>query len=452
MRVLDFKETGWRRLLDDIENGLIIPIIGEELLVVKHGEAEIPLYYWLAKELAIRLNVEIEHIQPLNISEVIYEYQNIRGYDPTLPYYEIFDILRTGNFQIPESLRKLSELPFRLYLTTTIDNYLERAINEFRFNGESRVKSFSFVTSGVVEDIPHQLNTPIVYHIFGESNTIPSYVATEDDLLKFCQKWYNPDKRPSVLNAYLKDGNRYYMLLGCNFQNWLARFFLFGLKHETLFDSNARRDFIADKDSKNDTALAIFLSRCNTEVYPNGNAFDFLKELHNRWQERRKKAAKPFVRETESKRDFIEGSIFLSYASEDKEYAKHIYSELNNLGIDVWFDEKKLESGERYKEVIIKNIQDSSFFIPLITRNTATNNRRFFRFEWNEAIADSKFRTKKMPFIMPIIQGELNKLEIPQEFSEFHVTWINDEDSLKTFATRCQQLLRKYRLTLNSSL
>lgn len=450
MRSIDFKETRWRRLLDDIENGLVIPIIGDELLIVKKEGVEISLYHWLAKQLASRLEVDFDDHQTFSVSDVIYNYQKIRGCDPTLPYYEIFDILKSADFQIPESFKILAELPIRLFLTTTIDNYLERAINEYRFNGEKNVKSISFAKSGVVEDIPNQIIKPIVYHIFGESNTISSYVATEDDLLEFCQKWYDPERKPKILNSYLKDSKRYYMLLGCNFQNWLARFFLYGLKHETLFDSSARRDFIADKESKNDNALAIFLSRCNTEIFPNGNAFDFLNELGIRWQERKKNLSSSKAEEIGYQNDFKPSSVFLSYASEDKDIAKQICDELNKVGIDVWFDENKLESGEHFKEVIVKNIQDSSFFIPLITENTSTNIRRFFRFEWNEAIAESKFRSKEIPFIIPIIYDHLNNLQIPTEFQDFHVIRINDKAGLQSFANTCQQHLRKYRLTKKS--
>lgn len=98
----------------------------------------------------------------------------------------------------------------------------------------------------------------------------------------------------------------------------------------------------------------------------------------------------------------------------------------------------------------MKNIQDSSFFIPLITENTSTNIRRFFRFEWNEAIAESKFRSKEIPFIIPIIYDHLNNLQIPTEFQDFHVIRINDKAGLQSFANTCQQHLRKYRLTKKS--
>jgi hypothetical protein len=453
MKSVEFKETNWKRLLDEIENGQIIPIIGDELLVVSVNGKETLLYQWLARELASRLDVDYDQNTAINISGVIYEYQNKHGADPTQPYYEIYDLLRNAKFDIPESLKTLAQiLPLKLFLTTTIDNYFEKALNEYRFNGENKTKSITFSKNGFVDDIPSSSTETIVYHMFGRSNTLSTYVATEEDLLEFCQKWHNPDRRPPILSSVLKEREKYYMLLGCNFSNWLARFFLYGVKSETLFDPNARRGVIADRDSKNDEALTIFLSRCNTILYNNGNAIEFITELGRRWKERllerNEEKAESIHEKDNDQEGFIHDSIFISYASEDIETAKKISTALSNAGLDIWFDKYQLESGDFYEKKIEKNIQNSVFFIPILSKNTISYQRRFFQLEWHLAISEMRYRPAVIPFILPLAIDDTNENEslIPDEFKKLHWARINSENSLPEFVTFCKQRVRSVRL------
>jgi hypothetical protein len=442
-----FKENSWRRLLDEIENGQIIPIIGPELLQVEIKGVVCPLYDWLAKELALRLDVKFEQKAQFDISDVIYRHRTLYGANCDLaqPYYEIYDILRSTQLNIPEALRTLASIKsLNLFITTTFDNLMEKALQDCR----SQMTSLSFLKSGTIEDLPLQQNNPIVYHMFGKVNTLPTYVATEEDLLEFTQKWN--ERRPPRLSSILKDKDKYFMLLGCSYENWLTRFFLYGVKSESLFDPHARRGVIADNQSKNDEGLMFFLSRCNANLYTNGGATEFVHELGRRWKERNSDivplSPKTIIHKGEIE-EFIQGSIFLSYASEDKELARQVRSALENEGVDVWFDEKKLESGDRYQETIAQNIRKSSFFIPLITPNTLTHERRFFRFEWSEAIYDMSFRPSDLPFVLPLISGTVEDSEplIPKEFKQVHWTRICKDSDITEFASFCKQKIRNYR-------
>jgi hypothetical protein len=446
MKPNEFKETNWNRLIDEIEKGQIIPIIGPELLSVDVDGKSVYLYDWLAAELASRLEIDIQGKEDMDISDIIYQYRSRGGFntDPTQPYYDLYDILRHATFNIPEALKLLAGIDkLTLFLSTTFDNYMEKALIEYRGKQPS-VKSLSFAKSGIIEDIPAQYNGSIVYHIFGKVNNLPTYVVTEEDLLEFCQKWFDPERRPSRLNAILKDKDKYFMLLGCSFENWLTRFFLYGMKSETLFDPKARKGVIADNKSAEDEHLAFFLSRCNSNLYSSGNAIEFIKELSKRWNEREK--TEIIESNEQHTEQFIEGSVFLSYAGEDKDLARQIHDALEKAGIDVWFDEKNLESGDKYKEKIVQNIRKSSFFIPLITHNTITPERRFFRFEWSEAIADMSYRPGEIPFIIPLIKGEVSESEplIPKEFKQLHWTRIDDTNSIDDFTAKCKQSVRTY--------
>lgn len=451
MKPNEFKENSWRRLLDEIERGQIIPIIGPELLTISVNGESMYLYDWLALELARRLDIDFPTDKNFDISDVIYQYKSTasNNYDPTQPYYEIYDIMRDVSFDIPESLKILAGIEkFTLFISTTFDDYMEKALRECR-GEQAHVKSLSFAKSGKIVDITLPINNPTVYHMFGKVNTLPTYVVTEEDLLEFYQKWYDPAVRPPHLNSVLKEKEKYYMLLGCSFENWLTRFFLYGVKSESLFDPNARKGVIADCKSADDQQLAFFLSRCNTNLYTSGNAIEFIKELGKRWSER--PIPKGIINIKDHDPQFIDGSVFLSYANEDIELAKQIKTRLEKDGVDVWFDEKNLDSGDRFQEIIVQNIRKSTLFIPLITKNTITPERRFFRLEWSEAIADMNFRPKEIPFIMPLLQGNVSVEEplLPKEFKQLHWTKIDDLKSLDEFSSKCRQILRNYRRTIN---
>ena len=63
-------------------------------------------------------------------------------------------------------------------------------------------------------------------------------------------------------------------------------------------------------------------------------------------------------------------AIFLSYASQDAEVARHIADALHSAGLDVWFDQSELRGGDAWDLSIRKRIKDCSLFVPVISKNT----------------------------------------------------------------------------------
>lgn len=440
MKPIQFKETLWNRLLDAIEQGNIVPIVGPELLTVKFGNKEILLNHWLASELARRLEIDLDDEDaPPTLTEVVCRYQSQPGSDSSEPYYEVFDILRNANFDVPEPLLALARItPLKTFFTTTVDNLLELALQQTR--GSASVLSFS--DSGSVEDLSTMPTSGTVFHLFGKVNTLPTFVLTEDDLLKFSQKWMDPERRPRKIASLLKNRNMHLMMLGCGFENWLARFFLYGLRSESLFDPQAQKGLIADHRSANDPDLATFLSRCNANLYPGGGAVDFVAELGRRWSERHPTpipAPKPPEPQQAAK-----NAIFISYASEDKEIARCVRDALDDVGIDTWFDERRLEGGDEFKGVIVQNIKSSSFFVPIVTRSTLTPEHRFFQFEWTTAIESAKFRPSGHPFILPLVTQDIGVDDdlVPPAFRELHWNRFMGPEEIPEFARQCQQKVR----------
>ncbi|OIP53328.1 MAG: hypothetical protein AUK31_01655 [Fibrobacteres bacterium CG2_30_45_31] len=440
----EFKETLWRMLLSEIERGHIIPIVGPELLMVEVDGKSILLYDWLAKQLAESLEIDlINGTGKHDLSEIIYKYRFLPRGKPADPYNEVFDILDGMSFPVPEPLRILASIePLRIFLTTTVDRLLEKALEESR----GQVSSLSFSCSGPVEDIASEEKKSVVFHMFGKADpvpTLPTFVLTEDDLLKFSYNWNDPDRRPPRLSSILQNRQTCLMMLGCSYENWLARFFLYGLRQGSLFEYIPPRELIADDHSVLDPDFLCFLSRCNADLYPNGDAVAFVRELGKRWREKH-----PQGFQTQSlsatKKDPEKKAVFLSYASEDKTIARQTRDALEAEGVDVWFDEKKLESGDQYEGVIAQNIQDASFFVPIVTPNTLIQQRRFFHFEWNKAIEEAKFRPVGIPFILPLVSGDIDvdNMLIPEAFRKVHWSRFCSPDNLGFFVSECRQKVR----------
>src|SRR5262245_30617939 len=87
-----WSERDWDHLLDDIRDGEVIPIVGEELYTIPGPDgSEIALYHAAAERLAKHLSLELpsggELARPLN--EVMCAYlrdEKARGSEPDLGY------------------------------------------------------------------------------------------------------------------------------------------------------------------------------------------------------------------------------------------------------------------------------------------------------------------------------------------------------------------------------
>lgn len=121
---------------------------------------------------------------------------------------------------------------------------------------------------------------------------------------------------------------------------------------------------------------------------------------------------------------FGNGSVFISYATEDRAAANHLYEEMRSIGLPVWLDIKALQAGEEWAAGIESNLRNCSIFIPLITAaSDTTDETRYFRQEWTLALklkADSGLDILILPVQVSPVSRDSSK--IPQEFRKLH--WI----------------------------
>ena len=79
-------------------------------------------------------------------------------------------------------------------------------------------------------------------------------------------------------------------------------------------------------------------------------------------------------------------AVFLSYASQDAEAARHICDALQAMSVEVWFDQSALRGGDAWDASIRRQIKDCALFVPIISANTQAREEGYFRREWNLAV------------------------------------------------------------------
>lgn len=408
-------ESGWARLLEEIDKGNVIPVLGQELFTLTVEGREVPLREYILQKMRERLGVEDE---VSDFAELSYGY-NMRAWDriQSEPYYETTRILQEISGLEVEFLPELQELlsieKFRLVLSTSFDDMALKAMESFW--GKGKVKRLSYEKRSCKEDID-DLSKPCLYQMFGKASAVPhEFVLTEDDLLEFLHYWLDENYRPKRLSNVLRE--KYLLVIGCNYPNWLFRFFFHSLKFSSRSSAADKVGMLAD--SRLDKNLVDFLARMNAGVYDDARAF--IRELVKRW--------KTFQGVGDKK------EIFISYASEDFEQARKIAETFQELGVAVWFDKKSLEPGDAYEAMIKQNIQESKIFVPVLSRSVVNCGRRFFKREWKWANDELELRFPEK-FIYPVVIDDVNLEDSSlQIFSKFHTANLREgqdwENSLR---------------------
>ncbi len=314
--------------------------------------------------------------------------------------YDLNDVICNSAWPVPEALLQLAEITdFPLYLTTTIDHLLETAL--LRARGEEwapQVVAFNRGGRALDTDLPRDFapsRRPAIFYFFGRTCTDrDGFAATEDALIEFSWALIDQNYAPNNLYDFLR--NKTLLLLGCNFPDWLDRFFIHALTRKP--EARIVVMYVSETPM---AGLYDFLRRKKEKARPPviGSPVAFVAELHRRW--RMSKGYRPTAEA--SKR----GAVFISYAREDLASAKAIRAQLEAAYIDTWMDESGLEPGEEFKPVIRENIEKASFFVALISGSLdlqgANRLGRFVLREWKWAEDTAQERHTDDCFLQPVV-------------------------------------------------
>jgi hypothetical protein len=420
---------------------------------VESNGQTVPLYQLLAARLAERLKVDGEPSQLATLNQVALRYLE-RGEDLERVYSALKAVMPAdAELPVPEPLLKLARIePLKLFVSTTFDNLLERAINQVRFEGKPKTKviAYSYQKPSDLPSALGDLQEPTVFKLMGRLSAVAfEYAVTEEDVLEFVHSLQSHDRAPKALFDELT--RNHVLIIGSGFSDWLARFFIRLPQNDHLWMARGNT-IIADQRTLEDGALRDFLRLFNkrTRVYQAGAAA-FVEELAARWHPQRESEAPPAPSPIKS------DAVFISYASEDRSHAVAISQALEGAQIPVWYDRNQLKGGHDWEEEIKRAMMRCSLFAPIISKNTLTQEPRFFREEWTAAEELVRQLPRGRAFVVPVAVDDtsLDTEQVKRDFPKVFLTrqWERLPNGKVTdeFVENVKELFRQYKLSRAAS-
>ena len=429
-------ERDWTLLYEAIKDNRVIPILGEKVFFVKEDGNRIPIDEFIKGRLADKFCPGKGPEDMATIEEAIEDWNFINRHSctPTNIYFEINQILRGATIKCDDEVIKMvKSCRFPIILCTTYVPNIESILNL------DTDKILIYKKSAKPDIDLYEVNPshPIVYYMFGKSASLSkTYMATEDDFLDYIHAWHNSETRPKTLSRYLSD--KFILALGSEYPDWIFRFIWHSLKNFNISPSRMddTQGIVTLDDCADETKLKRFINHVQAQAYHHST--EFVTELNRRWEEEEDL-------HSPDSGDAVccqELDVFISYASEDFETANAIADIFREQGASVWLDKKKLEGGDEYDRIIKKAISRCKRFVPILSKATMKNERRYFRKEWSYAINETDYRLR-MEYIIPIDMGEgaMSSDLIPETFKEKHCLSFNSPD----FVNSVKTLVRKIR-------
>jgi TolB-like protein len=117
-------------------------------------------------------------------------------------------------------------------------------------------------------------------------------------------------------------------------------------------------------------------------------------------------------------------SVFLSYASEDRQAARSISDALLGFGLEVWYDESELGGGDSWDQKIRKQIRECDYFMPLVSAQTEARHEGYFRREWRLAVERTLDMADDHTFLLPVVIDDTDQAgaRVPEKF--LMVQWL----------------------------
>jgi hypothetical protein len=451
------RERFWNQLLDLIAAGNVVPVVGEELLQVEQESGLTNVYPQLAIRFAQLCGITMDDALKGNLSATVRRHPDFRD-NPHDVYHDLTAEYEEWKPPVPEPLRALARIRhLNLFVSTTFDDLLERALNEERFGGAQKTEVIAYSPKKVPTDvqITEQLDSgrPVVFQCFGNYKTPLQFALTEGDMVEYVHSLQTAEYRPNRIFSELYE--RPLLLLGNSFPDWLTRMFLRMTRKNALDYREIPKQYLADAQLKSDPLLCFFLRNftTNTELIEDLGPAPFISELSTKWLERfGKDAVRPPASYTKPK-PMPKNGVFISYCrtdasgrpSRDQKVAMAIRDALEARNIYVWFDQRALEGGNDYERDIKRYIKTCSIFMPLVSETTESRREGYFRKEWDWAVERlSYFTGSGTEFLFPVVLDEVSfsNARIPEKFKTPQCVQLLDNTPNAEFLNRVETLYR----------
>jgi len=125
-------------------------------------------------------------------------------------------------------------------------------------------------------------------------------------------------------------------------------------------------------------------------------------------------------------------SVFLSYASEDRQAARALRDGLAAEGVEVWYDENELTGGDAWDQKIRRQIRECDYFMPIISAQSEARREGYFRREWRLAVERTLDMADDHLFLLPVVIDDTAQANarVPERF--LTVQWLRVPGGQKT--------------------
>jgi TIR domain/SIR2-like domain len=311
--------------------------------------------------------------------------------------------------------RDMAELPFRLCINTSLDDFMLQA---FLATGRKKPVSVYYNFRKPLNSLLKQPSEaePLVYYLYGHCKDLYSLVLTENDLIEFLVAIVRGDPPlPDRIKGRLGDPETTFLFVGFGFQNWYLRVLLHVLK---IYGRKSRAVALEDAGFFSSPA------RSETVGYFSGDRLIEFRQLP--WD--------TFARQLREEYRSAIGTVpaaaapepgpgapkaFLCYANEDREAVEAVGEELQARGVAVWRDKQNLRTGENWDRVLVDVISKRVDYVVVVqSPNMASRVEGYFRKEIEVALNRYSKFDKSFLFLLPVT---LDGATLLPEFDQLHV-------------------------------
>jgi len=135
-------------------------------------------------------------------------------------------------------------------------------------------------------------------------------------------------------------------------------------------------------------------------------------------------------------------TVFLSYASEDREAAQIIRDALPALGLEVWQDESGLIGGDAWDQKIRRQIRECDYFMPIVSAQTEARHEGYFRREWRFAVERTLDMADDHVFLLPVVVDDTDetRARVPEKFLAVQWSRLPGGHPTPQFEALCRRL------------
>lgn len=414
---MNTNEEFWDNLLGHIEDQRLVVVVGPELTVINTGNGELTFSSLIGQRLASKYHLD-NSSEIRTMGEAVAAILHAQGREEVeLLYARINRIIKEMDPEPGEALRDLALIDdLRLFVSTTPDRLLAKALNDVRFRGRGLTREFTFSPNQSTSEQARnaQAAAPtdtVVLNLFGQAASTPEYAIHEEDQLEWLHALL-PDaaRLPGWLAHKLR--HQPMLFIGCEIPDWLGRFLLRVSSTERLSDERKQFFFVGSSNTHVPSLSDFFATYCRRplvqqlEMEPTA----FVSEL-------RERCGKPDVATPQAACSWVPDgflsplgsatpSIFISYMREDADAARQLQTAITRLGGEVWLDERRLEAGDDWEKEVLTAIGETvRLFVPIISAETEREREGYVFREWAEAVGRSP-RISSGHFIVPVIIDE----------------------------------------------